>query len=76
MRSKKEAKDSYWVAICAGARRLLGIIWYMLKKGFQWGRIQPDPEVLETVKKIVTKKIKLFQSKLERYQQIWEMLSG
>jgi len=76
MDSKKKAKDAYWLAICADARKLLGIIWYMLKKGFQWECIQPIPEVIETVKKVVTKKIKLFQSKLKRYCQIWERLSG
>lgn len=76
MRTKKEEKDSYWLAICAGARKLLVIIWHVLKKGFQWGRIKPDPEILKTIEKVVTKKIKRFRSKLKRYRQTWEMLSG
>ncbi|MFX1296607.1 MAG: IS110 family transposase [Promethearchaeota archaeon] len=76
MHQKKETKESYWLALCAGARKLLVVIWHMLKKKFQWGHIAPDPEVLQTIKKVVTKKIKLFRCKLNKYQQTWEMLSG
>jgi len=76
MRAKKEQRDSYWLALCAGARKLLVIIWHMLKKEFEWGKINPDIEVLEPVKRTISQKIKLFQSKLKRYQKIEEMLSG
>lgn len=76
MLAKKEAKSSYWLAICAGARKLLAIIWHMLKKGFIWGNVRLTPKVLETMKTAVSMKLKLFQSKLNRYSKIWEMLSG
>jgi len=76
IRSKQKEKDSYWLAVCAGARRLLTIIWHMLKKNFQWKNLKPTPEILAVMKKAVTRKVKLFQSKLKRYTQIKEMLSG
>jgi hypothetical protein len=76
MRSKKKEKDSYWLAICAGARKLLVLIWYVLKKQFEWGISTVSPEVIEPIKQTLTEKIKLFQSRVNRYQRIWEMLSG
>ncbi|MHA1377668.1 MAG: transposase, partial [Candidatus Helarchaeota archaeon] len=38
MKSKYQdpKKDSYWRAICAAARKLLVIIWYMLKRNQEW----------------------------------------
>jgi len=76
MRSKKKEKDSYWLALCAGARKLLVLIWYILKKQYEWGTSSPSPELIVPIKQALTEKIKLFQSKVNRYQRIWEMLSG
>jgi transposase len=76
MRSKKKEKDSYWLALCAGARKLLVLIWYILKKQYEWGTSSPSPELITPIKQALTEKIKLFQSKVNRYQRIWEMLSG
>ena len=34
----KKEKDIYWLAICAGARKWLSIIWYMLRGDFEWNK--------------------------------------
>ena len=73
--SKKDKKDSYWLAICAGARKLLVLIWHMLKKGFGWDQIKPAPEMIKKIKKAVENKIKLFESRLKKYKQTREILS-
>ena len=50
---------TYWKAICAGARKLLCIIWYLLVNNQRW---QPksitDPQVLKGLKRKIEVKIK------------------
>ena len=75
MRTKKEVKDNYWLAICAGARKLLVIIWYMLKNNTTWGHVKTPPEVRTKLGEIVKKKIKVFESKTNRYEKILERLN-
>ncbi|MHA1381667.1 MAG: IS110 family transposase [Candidatus Helarchaeota archaeon] len=76
IRSKKEQKDSYWLALCAGARKLLVLIWHMLKKGFRWNQIKPEPEIINKIQKAVNSKIKLFEGRLHKYKQTQEILSS
>ena len=47
-----ERKDAYWLAICAGARKLLSIIWIMLTCQKKWKPITlSDSEFISQVKK-------------------------
>ena len=75
IRSKKDQKDSYWLALCAGARKLLVLIWHMLNKGFRWDKIKPEPEMIKKIKKAIDNKIKLFESRLNKYKRTQEILS-
>jgi transposase len=36
VKAKYEQTQKYWLAICAGARKLLTILWYLLRRGEQW----------------------------------------
>ncbi|MHA1649260.1 MAG: transposase [Candidatus Helarchaeota archaeon] len=67
-------RDSFWRAICAAARKLLIIIWYMLKRNQPW-QWQAVPEtVLNQLQAKIQRKIKGFQSKIRKYQKTKEML--
>ena len=76
MMALKKKKDSYYLAICAGARKLLSIIWYMLKKGFEWNKFQITPEIKEKFKAVILSKIKNFETKAIKYTRVLEILSG
>ncbi|MHA1231344.1 MAG: transposase [Candidatus Helarchaeota archaeon] len=71
----RERTDNYWKAICAGARKLLTIIWYMLKRNEYWGNFKIDDEIKEKLKEIFQHKIQLFQSKIGRYRKIMRRLN-
>ncbi len=67
-------RDSFWRAICTAARKLLIIIWYMLKRNQPW-QWQAVPEtVLNQLQAKIQRKIKGFQSKIRKYQKTKEML--
>jgi transposase len=68
-------RDSFWRAICAAARKLLVIIWYMLKRNQQW-RWRNIPEaVLTQLQTKIHRKIKGFESKIRKYRKSSEMLT-
>ncbi|MBD3226871.1 MAG: transposase [Candidatus Lokiarchaeota archaeon] len=63
MLSKKNQKDNYWLAICAGARKLLSIIWYMLKNNLAWGKFKLNNEIRKALEGSIMRKIELFTNK-------------
>ena len=71
----KERTDNYWKAICAGARKLLTIIWYMLKRSEYWGNFKIDSEMKEKLTEIFQHKIQLFKSKIRIYRKIMRRLN-
>ena len=76
MLSKKSEKDSYWLAICAGARKLLSIIYYMLKKGFAWNNFKIDNDIRKKLESVITNKLILFENKSKKYLKVLKYLSG
>lgn len=71
MKAKYERDGNYWGTICAGARKLLVVIWYMLSAGTTW---QPpkltDPDMLEQIQKVIRSKIRTFDRQLRRYEKL------
>ena len=76
MLEKKKSTDSYWKAICAGARKLLVMIWHMLKKGMTWNKPKLTKELTAKLEKVLLRKVKLFENKTEKYRKAWEKLSS
>jgi transposase len=76
MQSKKKQKDNYWLAICAGARKLLSIIWYMLKNNLAWGKFKLSNDIRLALEGSIMDKIKLFESKSKKYRKVLDRLSG
>ena len=72
----KKRSDSYWKAICAGARKLLSIIWYLLKRKEEWGKFNLDSEMKKQILEIINKKIRKFEGKIKKYREIQDVLSG
>ena len=68
---------TYWKAICAGARKLLCIIWMLLIKNVRW---QPksitDPQVLKGLKRSIELKIKKHQNSIGRLDQALNRVSS
>lgn len=72
---KTPRHDSFWRAICAGARKLLTIIWYMLKRNQEWKWQGVEDTVLDELHSKVKRKIKGFQSMIRKYEKTSEMLT-
>ena len=66
----------HWVAICAGARKLLSIIWLLLTYQKEW---KPDtitkPEIYNRIQTAIQAKIKSYTLKVENYQLLQSELT-
>jgi hypothetical protein len=73
---KYQETQKYWLAICAGARKLLTILWYMLQREQQW---KPptitDPKILKTLETKIQRKIQNHERQIRRYEQIQNRLT-
>lgn len=67
--------DSYWRAVCAAARKLLVIIWFMLKRNQEWKCNIEDESVLNKLQVKIQQKIKGFEKKIEKFKKTNEMLT-
>ena len=76
IKKKYEQKDIYWLAICAGSRKLLSIMWLLLnyQKGWRPDTVT-DPEIFERLQKVIDFKIKGYNSKIANYQSLQDKLS-
>ena len=72
---KTKKQDSFWSAICAGARKLLTIIWYMLKRNEEWKWKGLEKISLKMIQTKIDRKIKGFQRMITRYEKTNEMLT-
>ena len=70
IKGKYEAKGAYWLAICAGARKLLSILWILLKYDRSW---QPpsleDPALLQILHQKIAVKIRTHERTIARYEK-------
>ena len=76
IKKKYEQKDIYWLAICAGSRKLLSIMWLLLnyQKGWKPDTVT-DPEIFNRLQKVIDFKIKGYNSKIANYQKLQEKLT-
>jgi len=68
-------QDSFWRAICAAARKLLVIIWFMLKQNQEWHWQVTDETVLQQLHAKIQRKVKGFQHMIGKYQRTQELLT-
>ena len=68
-------QDPFWRAICAGARKLLTIIWYMLKRQEEWKWQGVESTSLKMLQTKIANKIKGFQRMITRYEKTSEMVT-
>lgn len=65
-----EAKGAHWLAICAGARKLLSTLWALLKHDRDWRPPSlTDPSLLETLQKEIATKIRTHERTITRYEK-------
>jgi hypothetical protein len=76
IRNIYQRKDAYWLAICAGSRKLLSIIWILLTYQKKWkSQVLSDSEFIEQVQTKIEYKINIYKSKLKNYEKIQSRLS-
>jgi len=76
IQAKYKQTQKYWLAICAGARKLLTILWYLLQRGHQWNPpTETDPKVLKTLQTKIQEKIQAHERQITRYDRIQERLT-
>jgi transposase len=76
IKAKYEQTQKYWLAICAGARKLLTILWYLLRRGEQW---KPptitDPKLLNTLETKIQRKIQAYEQRITKYRRVQRRLT-
>jgi hypothetical protein len=77
IRNKYQEKSAYWLAICAGARKLANLIWYLLQRQECW---RPPTfavkKVFQLLQKRLDHKITLHKRAVVRYEATQTRLSG
>ena len=77
MKAKYVAKKCYWLAICAGARKLVCSLWYILSSNTEWNfYTQIDSSKLEPIRHMLRQKQRYFERQAERYIQAQERLTN
>ena len=76
IKKKYQEKDIYWVAVCAGSRKLLSIIWLLLTYQKEW---KPDtitkPEIYQRIQTAIQSKIRSYTLKVDNYHQLQSELT-
>ena len=75
MKSKYSSKSAYWLAICAGARKILTVIWHLLKTNQNWTLQTNSQDILAQTRKIIAKKIKTLENRLKKFKTVNERLT-
>jgi len=75
MKVKHVSKDTYWLAICAGARKILTVIWHLLKSNKKWTPQGSSQEILKKTTMLVAKKLKLLENRIKKYKKVSERLT-
>lgn len=70
----KSKKDSFWRAICAAARKLLTIIWYMLTQNQEFKRNDNNSDLQDIIQNKIQKKIQGFEKLVDKYRKIYGIL--
>lgn len=76
IKAKYESTKKYWLAICAGARKLLTILWYLLRRGQEWRfPTEKDPMVLKELEAKIQRKIQANKRMITRYEALQHKLA-
>jgi transposase len=76
MRQKMQETGKYKLALCAGARKLLRAMWYMLSRGTTWSPAVFDDAMEATVKAMLDRKIKAHEAAIKRLESVKEQVSA
>jgi hypothetical protein len=74
-RRKKEEKDVYWLALCAAARKLLVMVWYMWTGGKPWAPRKSDSSLEVSVKRVIDGKLAMLDRSVHRYEKVRDKLA-
>nr|MDO8117944.1 IS110 family transposase [Candidatus Sigynarchaeota archaeon] len=74
-RRKKEEKDAYWLALCAAARKLLVMIWYMWMGGKPWTPRKSATSLEVSVKRVINSKLAMLDRSVRRYEKVRDKLA-
>ncbi len=75
MMSKHISKETYWLAICAGARKILTVAWHLLKNSEKWTPQMSNQDIVERTKKLAANKIKTLENRIKKYKEVNERLT-
>ena len=77
MKAKYTAKKCYWLAICAGARKLLCILWHLMVSNTEWNSFMTmDSAKVESIQRLLRQKQLNFERQAERYIQAQARLTS
>jgi transposase len=77
IKAKYQKSDKYWLSICAGARKLLCILWYLLTREDEWrSSVVKEPRVLKELQQLIQKKIRNYERMIDRYDQLQKRLTA
>ncbi|NMC08695.1 MAG: IS110 family transposase [Candidatus Lokiarchaeota archaeon] len=74
-RRKKEEKDAYWLALCAVARKLLVMIWYMWTGSKPWAPKKSAKSLEVSVKRVIANKLAMLERSVRRYEKVRDKLA-
>lgn len=76
IKKKFTEKGPYMLAICAGARKLLSVIWILLTHQEAWKPASKTPiDIVQYLQSKISKKINLFTKKITKYEKMQLELS-
>ncbi|MEX2756106.1 MAG: FAD-dependent oxidoreductase [Candidatus Sigynarchaeota archaeon] len=67
---KYASTGKYWEAICAGARKLSRVMWYLLKNDTSWSPPGIETGLLADIEKLVGQKIRRHQNAIKRCEAL------
>jgi len=76
IREKYASTGKYWEAIVAGARKLLRVMWYMLKHDTAWSPPGVDASLLAELNVLIDRKIRHQQSTIKKCEALKRQLAN
>ncbi|MFX1537145.1 MAG: hypothetical protein ACFFDI_23285 [Promethearchaeota archaeon] len=69
IKAKYQQTGQYWLAICAGARKILTVLWYLLQKNDSW-------KLIQTPQTKIQRKIHTHIRQIERCEKLQQRLTA
>lgn len=76
IKSKYQETGQYWLAICAGARKLLSVLWYLLRRNESWAppHLQ-NPALVQALQTKIQQKIQVHIRQIDRCEKLQHRLT-